>query len=330
MSTLRLASRIVTRGWQTQVPKRWNHHHNRTVALTPEAIKALDNWEANPPTLGFSDSLSLDHLSDLYVTLPTRDGTRKPFEEPQNGAPLAQGQHLAFFHARTPEHRLRGDGTDEEISPPAPFLTRMWAGGKMTWDVENPLIVGVKSRSSATLSHLLRKGFERNKPLVFVTQKIQFFKEGKTTPSVVEERQHVYIPDGLSVVRKEPRIVPDIPQTSDFTFQYQPTPVTLFRFSAIMFNAHHIHLDKDYTTRVEGYPERLVHGPMTAMMLLETVGFHYPMAHIKEFEYRATNPMYVNRKLTIHGAWLDESVAKIWCVDDEGAVGMVGKITLAK
>lgn len=116
-----------------------------------------------------------------------------------------------------------------------------------------------------------------------------------------------------------------------------------------MFNAHHIHLDKDYTTNVEGYPgtsrslhrrdsqmltnavmiERLVHGPLTAMMLLETLAFNYPMAHIKEFEYRATNPIYVNKELTLNGAWLDSTTAKVWCVDDQGVVGMRGTIKTA-
>lgn len=76
--------------------------------------------------------------------------------------------------------------------------------------------------------------------------------------------------------------------------------------------------------------ERLVHGPMTAMMLLETVNFHNPLAHIKEFEYRATNPMYVGRELTINGTWLDSIRAKVWCVDDQGAVGMHGVVTVAQ
>lgn len=204
----------------------------------------------------------------------------------------------------------------------------MWAGGKIQFDTQNPLVIGTPARTSASVKQALKKGFEKKKPLVFVTQEIQFFKQGKSTPSIVEERQHVYIPEGLRVVRSTPREVSDIPDSVDFSFQYKPTPVTLFRFSSLMFNAHHIHLDKDYTTRVEGYPERLVHGPMTAMMLLEVVNFHNPLVHIKEFEYRATNPLYVNRLLTINGTWIDRARARVWCVDDEGGVGMTGLVTI--
>ncbi|KAJ2920657.1 hypothetical protein H1R20_g16435, partial [Candolleomyces eurysporus] len=213
----------------------------------------LDEWIASPPTTSGVDHLHFEHLADLYITLPTRDGSRKPHEEPKPGMPLGYGHHLAFFHARKAEHQLREDGTDEEISPPAPFLTRMWAGGKITWDIDNPLISGTKTTSSGSVLTALKKGFEKNRPMVFVTQKIEFTMEGKSTPSVVEERQHVYLAEGR-VVRKEPRLVPDIPASADFSFTYKPTPVTLFRFSSLMFNAHHIHLDKDYTTNVEGYP----------------------------------------------------------------------------
>jgi len=104
--------------------------------------------------------------------------------------------------------------------------------------------------------------------------------------------------------------------------------VTLFRFSALMFNAHSIHLDLLFTQEKEGYPERLVHGPLTAMMLLETAIFHNPGLQLKSFEYRARNPIIVNRTSTIHGVWNDNTSVKLWCVDDDGVVGMTGTVQL--
>ena len=38
----------------------------------------------------------------------------------------------------------------------------------------------------------------------------------------------------------------------DFSFHYLPSATTLFRFSALTFNGHYIHLDKDYANS-EGY-----------------------------------------------------------------------------
>ncbi|KPI38343.1 uncharacterized protein AB675_12155 [Cyphellophora attinorum] len=45
------------------------------------------------------------------------------------------------------------------------------------------------------------------------------------------------------------------------------TPAMLFRFSALTFNAHAIHIDPEYTKQVYGLPDLLVHGPMTLHML---------------------------------------------------------------
>lgn len=166
----------------SRIPRRQNYHSD-----------ALDKWIKNPPAIVLGDSLHYDKLSDLYVTLPTRDGTRKPYVEPKAGEPAPYGAQLAFFHARKPEHLLRKDGTDEEISPPAPFLRRMWAGGKMTWDNDNPLLIGSKAHARASVANVSLKGVEKGKPKVFVTQRIEYEMDGmKGKPSVVEERAHVY------------------------------------------------------------------------------------------------------------------------------------------
>ena len=45
-------------------------------------------------------------------------------------------------------------------------------------------------------------------------------------------------------------------------------PVLLFRFSALTYNAHRIHYDRDYA-RAEGYPGLLVHGPLQALLMAE-------------------------------------------------------------
>ena len=42
----------------------------------------------------------------------------------------------------------------------------------------------------------------------------------------------------------------------------------LFRFSALTYNAHRIHYDRDYA-RAEGYPGLLVHGPLQALLMAE-------------------------------------------------------------
>ena len=45
-------------------------------------------------------------------------------------------------------------------------------------------------------------------------------------------------------------------------------PVPLFRFSALTYNAHRIHYDREYA-RAEGYPGLVVHGPLQALLMAE-------------------------------------------------------------
>ncbi|KAM6500486.1 hypothetical protein JOM56_003500 [Amanita muscaria] len=295
-----------------------------SIGLTANQLDALDIWIASHGRLVLSDRFTEDRLSDLYITLPTRDGTSAVYREPQDSQPVGYGHHLAFFHPRTPETKLRPDGTDPVLCPPEPFTRRMWAGGAVIWNNANPLLVGSKAKATSTTASIDKKGFEKGTPMIFVNQQIQVAMQGSSEPSLTETRSHVYLPS-TSRPSNRPREVNDIPPQSDFSFTYLPTLTTLFRFSALTFNAHHIHLDKDITNG-EGYPERLVHGPLTALMLLETATLNNPALKIKSFEYRAVNPMIVNHRMTIHGAWLDDVTARLWCIDQNGIVGMVGTI----
>ncbi|RDB20529.1 Mesaconyl-C(4)-CoA hydratase [Hypsizygus marmoreus] len=288
--------------------------------------EALDKWISSPShEVAFEDSFRSEHLSNLYITLPTRDGTRKPYQEPKDGSPLGYGHHLVFFHSRVPESQLRENGTEPGFSPPKPFSRRMWAGGKITWDPENPLIIGNKATARSTFASIEKKGFEdpQKDPMLVVTQKIDITMKGMQKPSVTEERSHVYL--STADTKKAAREVRGIPTSSDFSFEYKPSLTTLFRFSALIFNGHHIHLDQEFAQK-QGYPERLVHGPLTAMMLLETAVFHNPNIRISSFEYRARNPMIVNRTSTIHGTWTDKDTIDLWCVEEGGLVGMTGKV----
>ena len=45
----------------------------------------------------------------------------------------------------------------------------------------------------------------------------------------------------------------------------------LFRYSALIFNAHRIHFDRAFAMEEEGYPGLVVHGPLIATLLADLV-----------------------------------------------------------
>ena len=79
---------------------------------------------------------------------------------------------------------------------------------------------------------------------------------------------------------------------------------TLFRFSALTYNAHKIHLDREYTRQVEGFPDCLVHGPLTCTLLLHLAEQELKAqgldANDVKFEYRALSPLFVDRPISLH------------------------------
>lgn len=112
----------------------------------------------------------------------------------------------------------------------------------------------------------------------------------------------------------------------------------------MLFNAHHIHLDKDYAVQKEGYggkrregfdaqlnygaSERLVHGPLTALMLLEAVVYHRPESKLKEFKYLATDPLIVGPQHIIYGQYVTEKQLKLSCISGDGVRGMIAEVEL--
>ena len=158
-----------------------------------QSYDLLKLWIENTPITTRTDTFHYEKLSDLYITLPTRDGSRRPYVEPQAGQPVPHGSQLNFFHARLPQGELRADGTDGNASPPVPFLRRMWASGKMTWNNDNPMFVGSKVKAKFSVKDVQLKGFEQDKPMVFVNQQIEYENdETKKGLSLTEERVHVY------------------------------------------------------------------------------------------------------------------------------------------
>lgn len=161
-------------------------------------VKALDKWIALDKEHSLRDTLSADHLADLYITLPTRDGSIRPApcRRPQEGATLDFGHELVFCHPRNPVAALRPDGSDGDFCPPQPFSRRMWASGSFKW--QSPLIVGEEVEAQSTVTSVEKKGFEKGSPMVFVNQTIEYRRPGHHVPSTVEERSHVYLPPGLN------------------------------------------------------------------------------------------------------------------------------------
>jgi len=105
--------------------------------------------------------------------------------------------------------------------------------------------------------------------------------------------------------------------------------VLLFRYSALTFNGHRIHYDRRYVTEVEGYPGLVVHGPLIATLLLDSLRSELPDARLAKFEFRAVRPLFDTAAFDVCGDRLpDGKSVHLWARDDQGLLAMDATATL--
>jgi 3-methylfumaryl-CoA hydratase len=93
--------------------------------------------------------------------------------------------------------------------------------------------------------------------------------------------------------------------------EIEVSPVLLFRFSALTYNAHRIHYDRDYCRAVEGYPGLLTHGPLQALaMAMAEAGRAAGAGGDVTFAYRLTSPLSDDQGLVVSAVAGDDGALR--------------------
>jgi 3-methylfumaryl-CoA hydratase len=161
-----------------------------------------------------------------------------------------------------------------------------------------PLRIGVPARmQERVLGRRDKRG--RSGPFQILTAEYQYFQDGELC--VREERDIVYL-EGPAPAQPAPDDAFAIKTATpdSWTLTLTPDPVMLMRYSALTFNSHLIHFDQLYTQREEGYPERVVHGPLVAVVLARLLALH-GVDRFARFEFRARSPLFVNQPIQLMG-----------------------------
>jgi 3-methylfumaryl-CoA hydratase len=224
------------------------------------------------------------------------------------GDPLPLLWHWAYLLERPTSAELGPDGHPVAgiASPPA-GSRRMWAGGRVT--VHGPLLLGrPASRHSEVADRRRREG--RSGPLTFVTIRHEISQNGQIA---VEEYQDIVYrapaaaPSASVVDRPVPGTTGVAPFPSDVGAGppgYRPAvpdTVTLFRMSALTYNSHRIHYDRDYVRAVEGYADLVVHGPLQALYMAEAARRSSPdeTSGPTTCSYRMVSPLLLGAGLRV-------------------------------
>lgn len=233
-----------------------------------------------------------------------------------DGEPLPPCWHWLFFHEHTRASQIGEDGHPARggFLPPVPLPRRMWAGGVVNFRA--PVRIGDTLRRLSTVTDIsARSG--RSGELVFVTVKHAYYRQDTLC---IEERQDlVYREAGTPSAAAAPS-AHEAP-AFDVVRELTPDAVLLFRYSALTFNGHRIHYDRDYATGVEAYPERVVQGPLTATLLLDTLRGGLASENVSSFEFRGRRPLFAGAPVTLC-ARRGGQVVELCALDGSGALAM--------
>ena len=170
---------------------------------------------------------------------------------PSPGDTLPLLWHWMHFLDRPAEADLGSDGHPMRggvLDPPAPGLRRMWAAGRVK--THRPLhYEDIASRRTEVSAGVQKSG--RSGPLTFVTVRHEIHASGQLA---VEEEQAIVYRQPARPTEPPTSDIEPAPPPTDGGWHVNTTPTLLFRFSALTYNAHRIHYDRDYARDVEGYP----------------------------------------------------------------------------
>jgi 3-methylfumaryl-CoA hydratase len=223
-------------------------------------------------------------LAQVQAAAATLDDSSTEFA---GGAALPPLWQWFFFLPRAPQSQLDVDGHPRRggFMPPIELPRRMFAGARMRF--VRPLIVGKPATRNARICEVTEKEGRSGK-LAFVKVSYTLLQGGEIC--IEEEQDIVYREQGDPVEAPKSVEFPPAPEGS-WTRIIKPDPTLLFRFSALTFNAHRIHYDRDYAIGEEGYPGLVVHGPLTAVLLMELIRFN-SVRRVRKFSFRGQSPLF--------------------------------------
>ncbi len=210
-----------------------------------------------------------------------------------SGDQIPLGWHFPLLSAGRGNCRIRRDRFPGLGLPiPDVDLPRIVAAGREV-EFRLPLHIGEPLERKSRIGPL-----EEKEPLTgrlaIMTANHRIASAGSAGPAVEEKQTYIFLASPHSERPAQPWT--DGSQAHKLG-EFTPDDTFLFQFSALSFNTHRIHLDRDYVRTVEGYPDLVVNGGITTLLMTEYArrNLGFTSGRIK-----VTNriPLFVNRCIT--------------------------------
>ena len=214
---------------------------------------------------------------------------------------MPQGIHFALCTPEAPSAKLGEDGhparddSPRSFLPPVPLPRRMWASSKIAFHA--PIAIGAVIERVSRVTSISEKAGGSGR-LAFVD--VEHVTHANGTVAVTETQTLVY----REAAAPDAPLSPPPPGEGRFDpagwdthRTLTPDARLLFRYSALTFNTHRIHYDAPYAREVERYRGLVVHGPLTASLLLQLAAAELGENRLRTFSFRGLSPAIAGEPL---------------------------------
>lgn len=233
----------------------------------------------------------------------------QPIEDFAEGVELPWMWHVFFLLPTPSQAQIGVDGHPSTEATPV-GMRRMFAGGRIT-RAHGIRVGDTITSTSEVAADKIREG--KRGQLRFVTHRSPLTtNEGEI--GIVEERDIVYMPLTSNPTPSEtdeldPNAIPAAALEAGVYREITVDTTLLFRFSALTYNAHRIHYDRDYTKHEEGYPGLVVHGPLQAVLMANLAQELWSAVSApKNFTFRLVAPLFEGQGMFVTASEQDGKV----------------------
>jgi 3-methylfumaryl-CoA hydratase len=214
---------------------------------------------------------------------------------------LPRGWHFFMLAGETRKSSLRPDGFPG-LGVPIPDLglPRLLLGGRTVSYNGNIEIGSVVERTSFVKSITEKTG--SSGPMAIITIQHELRSVSAAAPAIIETQTYILL-SGKNAPSK-PEQFPKLPTSeirnhkSEMEKQIVPDETILFQYSALGFNSHKIHLDRDYARNVEGLPDLVVNGGLATLLLTEFIRTDLRF-EITDIKVKHTAPLFCGHTMTL-------------------------------
>lgn len=187
------------------------------------------------------------------------------------GRPMPRGWHFILMAADTRRSLLRKDGFPGlGVSMPDLGFPRLMLSGRSVSYLRDIPIGASVNRFSAIQSLIQKETKAGLMAVATIEHELRLAHE--TIPALVETQTYLLLPaskEGFKAAAKSEAEYSSVNIKGSHVKTVVPDETMLFQYSALGFNSHKIHIDRNHAQQVEGFPDLVVNGGLATLLMTE-------------------------------------------------------------